>query len=160
MYTLPHINLKMSCDMWFSTMWFVRPAKAQISLRICVVWSEPLLVAWIFYECQATDWISFGGSKLNRRLHRLVWVYICQNATLLEITCRGSKKNLAIIFLNSEMLSLSGSNFWSIYRGPFLGDGSVVVDLLFIVALIVGVLCLFICFVMQCFVSFLVLQSS
>ena len=27
---------------------------------------------------------------LNRRLHRLVWVYTYQNATLLEITCRGS----------------------------------------------------------------------
>ena len=25
--------------------------KAQISLRIRTVWSEPLLVAWIFYEC-------------------------------------------------------------------------------------------------------------
>ena len=29
-------------------------------------------------------------SKLNRRLHRLIRVYICQNATLLEITCRSS----------------------------------------------------------------------
>ena len=29
-------------------------------------------------------------SKLNRRLHRLVQVYLCQNATLLEISCRGS----------------------------------------------------------------------
>ena len=27
---------------------------------------------------------------LNRRLHRLVWVYTCQAATLLAITCRGS----------------------------------------------------------------------
>ena len=27
---------------------------------------------------------------LNRRLHRLVWVYNCQNATLLEIKCHGS----------------------------------------------------------------------
>ena len=27
---------------------------------------------------------------LNRRLHRLVWVNTCQNATLLEITCQGS----------------------------------------------------------------------
>ena len=25
-----------------------------------------------------------------RRLHRLVWVYSCQNSSLLEITCRGS----------------------------------------------------------------------
>ena len=39
--------------MSFPTMWYVRPAKPQISLRIHVraVWSEPLLVAWIFYEC-------------------------------------------------------------------------------------------------------------
>ena len=33
---------------------------------------------------------SFGVSKLNRRLHRLIWVYTCQNATLLENTCHGS----------------------------------------------------------------------
>ena len=35
-------------------------------------------------------WTSFGASKLKRRLHRLVWVYTCQNTILLEITCRGS----------------------------------------------------------------------
>ena len=76
--------------MRFPTMWYVRPAKTQISLHISAVWSEPLLVQWIFYEYQATDWISIGVSKLKRRLHRLVWVYTCQNATLLEITCPGS----------------------------------------------------------------------
>ena len=37
-----------------------------------------------------TDWTSFRVSKLKKRLHRLVWVYTCQNATLLEITWRGS----------------------------------------------------------------------
>ena len=36
-----------SRGMRFPTMWYVRPAKPQISLRICAVWSEPLLVAWI-----------------------------------------------------------------------------------------------------------------
>ena len=56
-------------DMRFPTMWYVRPAKTQISLRIHAVWSEPLLVAWILYACYAIDWTSF------RRLHRLVWVY-------------------------------------------------------------------------------------
>ena len=81
---------EMSHDMRFATMWYVRPAKPQISLRIRVVWSEPLLVAWIFYECLATYWTSFGVSKLKIRLHRPVWVYTCQNATLLEITCHGS----------------------------------------------------------------------
>ena len=45
---------------------------------------------WLFYECKATDWISLGVSKLNRRLHRLVWVNSCQNATLLENACPGS----------------------------------------------------------------------
>ena len=80
----------LSRGMGFPTMWYVRPAKPQISLRIRAVWSEPLLVAWIFYECKATDRKPFGVSKLKRRLHRLVWVYNCQNATLLEITCHGS----------------------------------------------------------------------
>ena len=79
-----------SHDMRFPTMWYVRPAKAQTSLRIRAVWSEPLLLAWIFYECWATQWISFRVSKLKRGLHRLVWVCTCQNATFLEITCHGS----------------------------------------------------------------------
>ena len=30
------------------------------------------------------------SSKLKRRLHRLIWVHSCQNATLLDITCHGS----------------------------------------------------------------------
>ena len=41
----------MSFDMRFPTMWYVWPAKTQISLRIHAVWSEPLIVAWIFYDC-------------------------------------------------------------------------------------------------------------
>ena len=38
-------------DMRFPTMWYVGPAKAQTSLHIPTVWLEPLLVAWIFYDC-------------------------------------------------------------------------------------------------------------
>ena len=34
--------------MRFPTMWYVRPAKAQTSLRICAVWSEHLQVAKYF----------------------------------------------------------------------------------------------------------------
>ena len=85
-------STKLSSDMRFLPMWYVQPAKPQISLRIHVraVWSETLLVAWIFYDCLATYWTAFGVSKLKGRLNKLVWVYTCQNATLLEITCRGS----------------------------------------------------------------------
>ena len=42
---------QMSRDMRFPTVWYVRPAKPQISLCIRAVWSEPLLVAGIFYGC-------------------------------------------------------------------------------------------------------------
>ena len=38
-------------DMRFPTMWYVRPAKSQTSLRLRAVWSEPLLITWIFYDC-------------------------------------------------------------------------------------------------------------
>ena len=36
---------------YFPTMRYKRPAKPQISLRICAVWSELLLVAWVLYDC-------------------------------------------------------------------------------------------------------------
>ena len=36
----------LSRDMRFSTKWYVRPTKAQTSLRIRACWSEPLLVDW------------------------------------------------------------------------------------------------------------------
>ena len=62
--------IEMSRNVRFPTMWYVRPAKAQTSLRIRAVWSEPLLVAWIFYDCLATDRTSFWVSKLKRGLHR------------------------------------------------------------------------------------------
>ena len=61
-------ELIMSRGMRFPTTWYVRPAKAQTSLLIRTVWSEPLLVAWVFYDCLATDWTFFGVSKLKRRL--------------------------------------------------------------------------------------------
>ena len=41
----------LSRDMRCPTMWYVRPAMAQTSLRISAVWSEPLLVAKAFYDC-------------------------------------------------------------------------------------------------------------
>ena len=39
------LQAQMSREMRFPTMWYVRPAKAQTSLRIRADWSEPLLVA-------------------------------------------------------------------------------------------------------------------
>ena len=90
--------------MIFPTLWYVRQTKPQISLRIHAVWSEPLLVACIFYECSVTNWTSSGISKL-------VWVYTCQNTTLLEITCRGA---LAIKRTCFEIHSPVPSRKWNV----------------------------------------------
>ena len=46
-----------------------------------------LNILWVL--SYSTDWTPFGVSKLQRRLHKLVWVYTCLNSTLFEITCRG-----------------------------------------------------------------------
>ena len=74
--------------------------------------------------------MSFGVSKLKRRLHRLVCVYICQNATLLEITCHGSinfyyallTKGLEIIAISNETINLMDKEiFWlSLKKSKFL----------------------------------------
>ena len=45
-----YVNI-LSRDMRIPTMWYVRPAKAQTSLRIRTCWPKPLLVAWIFNDC-------------------------------------------------------------------------------------------------------------
>ena len=86
MLFLAQFEYLLSRAMELQTMWNVRSTKPQISLRICAVWSEPLLVAWILYEYKATDRTSFGVFKLKRRLHRFVWIYSCQSVTLLEMS--------------------------------------------------------------------------
>ena len=99
--------------MRFPTIWYMRPAKPLISLRICAVWSEPLIVAWVFYDCCTTDWTQTRVSKLKRRLQRLVWVYTCQNATLFEITCHGSftLANVGTFILHKSIWTLYWSEF-------------------------------------------------
>ena len=51
--------------------------------RLIRVFACRLIIIWVLSYW--SNLISF--SKLNRRLHRFVWVYTCQNGTLLEITC-------------------------------------------------------------------------
>ena len=67
----------------------------QQRLSLIRAFANRLNILWVL----SYWWTSFGVSKLKRSLHRLVWVYTCQNATLLEITCRGSFLfNTLIIF--------------------------------------------------------------
>ena len=71
LYKLWILGKQMRCETRFPTTRYEQPAKPQISLRICAVWSEPLLVACIYYDCSATDRTSFGLSNLKTWLHRL-----------------------------------------------------------------------------------------
>ena len=80
-----------------STKWHVRPAKAQISLGICPVWSESSL---------CTQWVAKDPSFLHAdsedsdqtgRMPRLIWVFAGRTLTLLVLSCGGSVlKALAI----------------------------------------------------------------
>ena len=74
--------------------------------RLCILW---VLCYWLK---------SFGVSKLKRRL---VWVYTCQNATLLEITCHG----LIIISFNLHQFrpcTLRDISWCSWYQIPWAGN--------------------------------------
>ena len=94
----------MSRDIRFPTMLYVRPAlKPKISLRIRTVWSDPLLL-WLLSYWPNIIWSFY---KLKGRLHRLVRVYTCQNATLLEITWLRNKKTCkldSLRVLNSHFM--------------------------------------------------------
>ena len=73
--------LPLSYGMRFPTLWYVRPAKAQTSLYIRTVWSEPLLVAWIFYDCSATDCIlSLKGGCTGSSESTLVKMSNCRKS--------------------------------------------------------------------------------
>ena len=71
----------------------VRPAKTQISLGICPVWSESLLCAqWVakgprFLHADSKD------SDQTRRMPRLIGVFVGCTLTLLILSCRGSLCN-------------------------------------------------------------------
>ena len=56
----------------------------------------------------------FGVSKLKRRLHRLIWVYTCSNATLLEITCHGSDVIFYSFSLTLECADEDGMRYRSV----------------------------------------------
>ena len=59
---------------------------ACVTRSLIRAFASGLNILWVL-----SYWLNIiGVSKPKGRLQRLVWVYTCQNATLLEITCRGS----------------------------------------------------------------------
>ena len=69
----------------------VCPAKTQISLGICPVWSESSLSAWRKLGSLATHLAHSNDSGQTGRMPRLTWVFAGHTATLLVLSCRDSK---------------------------------------------------------------------
>ena len=70
----------------------VRPAKTQISLGICPVWSESSLSAWRKLGSLATHWGHSEDSDQTGRMPRLIWVLAGCTLILLVLSCCGSYK--------------------------------------------------------------------
>ena len=68
----------------------VRPAKTQISLGICPVWSESSLSAWRKLGSLATHWADSEDSDQTGRMPRLIWVFAGRTLILLVLSCPGS----------------------------------------------------------------------
>ena len=68
----------------------VRPAKTQISLAICPIWSESSLSAWRKLGSLATHWAHSENSDQTGRMPRLIWVFAGRTLILLVLSCHGS----------------------------------------------------------------------
>ena len=99
------------------TMRLVQPAKTQISLPICTVWSESLLISCAFYSLPA---IHRGMNKNlchTGWMNRLIWVFAGHTGLIVgfvvcwlkSIICAQAKSKANIRFL----LTLLSLNFWN-----------------------------------------------
>ena len=68
----------------------VRPAKTQISLGICPVWSESSLSAWRKLRSLVTHWVHNEDSDQTGRMPRLIWVFAGCTLNLLVLSQGGS----------------------------------------------------------------------
>ena len=66
------------------------PAKTQVSLGICPVWSESSLSAWRNLGTLATLWAHSEDSDQTGQMPRLIWVFAGRTLILLVLSCRGS----------------------------------------------------------------------
>ena len=86
-------------------MWYVQPAKVQTSLCI---------------RLSLEDSKTGGTSRLKRRLHRLLSVYTCQNATLLEIFWNNNEYAVELL-LYTEPIKKHSTKFEIELLNKFIG---------------------------------------
>ena len=72
------------------TKWHEGPAKTQISLGICPVWSESSMSAWRKLGSLATHWAHSEDSDQTGWMPRLIWVFAGCTVILLVLSWGGS----------------------------------------------------------------------
>ena len=77
------------------TNWHLCPAKTQISLSICPVWSESSLSAWRKVGPLAIHWMHSKDSDQTGRMPRLIWVFSGCTVILLVLSW-GSSYNQSL----------------------------------------------------------------
>ena len=81
----------------------VRPAKTQISLGICPVWSESSLSPRNL-GCLATHWAHSEDSDQTGQMPRLIWVFAGRTLILSVLSCHGSKfRTTKAIFIGIQI---------------------------------------------------------
>ena len=85
-----HVCFYMSRLMTKPTKWHVRPARTQISLGICPVWSESSLSAWRKPGSLATHWAHSEDTDQTGQMPRLIWVFTECTVILLILSRGGS----------------------------------------------------------------------
>ena len=88
---------KMSGSITKPTKWLVRPAKTQISLGICPVWSESSLSAWRNIGSSVNHRAHCEDSDQTGRMPRLIWVFTWRTDhfvgfVMRRLKCQGQTK--------------------------------------------------------------------
>ena len=68
--------------------WHVHPAKTQISLGICPVWSEALPSTWRNLGSLATHWAHSKESDQNGWMPRLIWIFAWRTCHFVDFVMR------------------------------------------------------------------------
>ena len=86
--TLWEATARAKFDIWAATWDFQQCGMCdqQSLISACAYAQSGQSLSWS--RAYSTSWTSLGITRLKRRLHLLVWVYSCQNATLLGIACQ------------------------------------------------------------------------
>ena len=87
----------------------VRPAKTQISLGMCPVWSESSLSAWRKLGSLATHWVHSEDSDhfVGFVMSRLIYLFHVSPYNAVKIQIFGHQKQIAGIILKFEQCNLN-----------------------------------------------------